>query len=47
MPPELRRRVFEAIIAEEAGQPLPGATPAGLLSRLRAGVDRLFGRNGR
>jgi anti-sigma factor (TIGR02949 family) len=46
-PPELRRRVFEAIIAEEAGQPLRGAAPAGLLDRLRAGVARLFGRNGR
>jgi anti-sigma factor (TIGR02949 family) len=47
MPPDLRRRVFEAITAEEAGRPLPGGAPAGLLDRLRAGVGRMFGRTGR
>jgi anti-sigma factor (TIGR02949 family) len=46
MPPDLRRRVFEAIIAEEAGQPLPGAAPAGLLGRLRTSIARRFGRSG-
>jgi anti-sigma factor (TIGR02949 family) len=45
MPPELRRRVFEAIIAEEAGQPLPGVAERGLIDRLGTGVARLFGRN--
>lgn len=46
MPPELRRRVFEAILAEEAGQPLPRTAAAGLLGRLRARMGRLLGRNG-
>jgi anti-sigma factor (TIGR02949 family) len=45
MPPSLRRRVFEAIIAEEAGQPLPGTVPVGLLHRLRARMGRLLSRN--
>jgi anti-sigma factor (TIGR02949 family) len=46
-PPELRRRVFEAIIAEEAGQPLPKTAPVALFGRLRVGIGRLLGRNAR
>jgi hypothetical protein len=46
MPPELRRRVFEAIIGGEAGEPLPGSTPPGLLGRFRDLAARLCGRNG-
>lgn len=44
VPPGLRRRVFEAILAEEGGEPLPnGGAPEGVLDRLKARFDRLFG----
>lgn len=46
MPPELRRRVFEAIIAEEDSQPLAPAAPTSLFGRIQAGAARLLGRNG-
>jgi anti-sigma factor (TIGR02949 family) len=42
LPPGLRRRVFEAILAEEAGQPLPNGGPAGFLTRMKSTFGRLF-----
>jgi anti-sigma factor (TIGR02949 family) len=49
LPPGLRRRVFEAILAEESGQPLSNGASAdpeaeeGMLDRVRATFARLFG----
>jgi len=49
LPPGLRRRIFEAILAEESGQPLMNGVSAdpggddGVLNRVRATFARLFG----
>jgi anti-sigma factor (TIGR02949 family) len=46
IPPGVRRRVFEAILAEESGQPLgngPAATRPGVLDRLKSSLERIFG----
>jgi anti-sigma factor (TIGR02949 family) len=49
LPPGLRRRVFEAILAEESGQPVAnGASEraeldSGVMNRVRATFARLFG----
>lgn len=45
MPPGVRRRVFEAILAEENGSVRPGGG-RGLTDRVRAFLDRVLRRSG-
>ncbi len=47
IPSGLRRRVFEAILEEESGEPLPnGGAPEGVFDRLKTTFNRLFGGGG-
>ncbi len=46
LPPGLRRRVFEAILAEESREPLPDGSSEGALDRVKATFNRLFGGGG-